>query len=85
MTISDGKIATGGAVIAAVVILICCLLKNGKRCRKRPRLQSGETHENESSLERQQAPDTLNGHIPLPGFGFDSTLPVKFCTKDGLC
>ena len=83
MTISDGKIA--GAVIAAVVILMCCFLKNGKICRKRPRLQSGETPENESSLERHQAPDPLNGHIPLPGFRFDSTLPVKFCTKDRLC
>ena len=78
MTISDGKIA--GAVIAAVVILMCCFLKNSKSCRKRPRLQSEETPENESSLERNQAPDHFNGHIPLPGFGFGSTLPVKFCS-----
>ena len=81
MTISDGKIA--GAVIAAVVILMCCFLKNGKKCRRRPRLQSGEPPVNESSLERNQASDPLNGHIPLPGFGFDSTLPVRFCTIRG--
>ena len=75
MTISDdGKIA--GAVIPAVVILICCFLKNTKKCRKRPREHTEETEQNESSLERQQAQDSLNGHIPLPGFGFGSTLPV---------
>ena len=80
MTISDGKIAAGGAVIAAVVILICCFLKNTKKCRVRPREHTEETEHNESNLERQQDQDSLNGHIPLPGFGFDSTLPVKFCT-----
>ena len=74
MTISDGKIA--GAVIAAVVILICCFLKNTKKCRKRPLQQTEETEQNESSLERQQTEDPLNGHIPLPGFGFSSTVPV---------
>ena len=80
MTISGGKIEilVIGAVIAAVVILTCCFLKNGKNCR--PRQQTEETEQNESSLEREQAQDSLNGHIPLPGFGFGSTLPVKFCT-----
>ena len=85
MTISDGKIA-GAVVIAGVFILMCCFLKNCKNCRKGPRLNTVETEEteqNESNLERQQSQDQLNGHIPLPGFGFDSTLPVKFCTIRG--
>ena len=82
MTISDGKIA--GAVIAGVVILICCFL-NGKKCRKRQPRHVEEIQPNESSLERHQPQDSLNGHIPLPGFGFGSrqvavTQPVKFCT-----